>query len=130
MLSAAAGAEEEEQEQFTVLPPPPPPLLPRTRWTRRVPHPVLIGHAACLVQVGDTCVTGDASGALSLHRFPCLNAGAAASRVYRAHAGGVARVVFTRGDRHVVSGGLSDHVLTPPPAIPVLNGHVSSLLPY
>ena len=29
--------------------PPPPP--PRTKWTRRVPHPVLIGHAVCLVQV-------------------------------------------------------------------------------
>jgi len=26
------------------LPPPPPP--PRTKWTRLVPHPVLIGHAA------------------------------------------------------------------------------------
>jgi len=29
-------------------PPPPPPLPPRTKWTRRVPHPVLIGHAASL----------------------------------------------------------------------------------
>jgi ABC-type multidrug transport system fused ATPase/permease subunit len=29
-----------------VLPPPRPP--PRTKWTRRVPHPVLIGHAASL----------------------------------------------------------------------------------
>ena len=28
-----------------VLAPPPP---PRTKWTRRVPHPVLIGHAASL----------------------------------------------------------------------------------
>ena len=28
-----------------VSPPPPP---PRTKWTRRVPHPVLIGHAASL----------------------------------------------------------------------------------
>ena len=28
------------------LAPPPPPLHPRTKWTRRVPHPVLIGHAA------------------------------------------------------------------------------------
>ena len=28
------------------MPPPPPP--PRTKWTRRVPHPVLIGHAASL----------------------------------------------------------------------------------
>jgi hypothetical protein len=26
----------------------PPPLPPRTDWTRRVPHPVLIGHAASL----------------------------------------------------------------------------------
>ena len=30
----------------TPAPPPPPP--PRTKWTRRVPHPVLIGHAASL----------------------------------------------------------------------------------
>ena len=27
---------------------PPPPPRPRTKWTRRVPHPVLIGHAAPL----------------------------------------------------------------------------------
>ena len=25
-----------------------PPPLPRPKWTRRVPHPVLIGHAASL----------------------------------------------------------------------------------
>ena len=29
-------------------PPPPPHPPPRTKWTRRVPHPVLIGHAASL----------------------------------------------------------------------------------
>ena len=29
-------------------PAPPPPPPPRTKWTRRVPHPVLIGHAASL----------------------------------------------------------------------------------
>ena len=28
--------------------PPPPPPPSRTKWTRRVPHPVLIGHAASL----------------------------------------------------------------------------------
>ena len=28
--------------------PPAPPLPSRTKWTRRVPHPVLIGHAASL----------------------------------------------------------------------------------
>jgi hypothetical protein len=27
---------------------PPPPPSPRTEWTRRVPHPVLSGHAASL----------------------------------------------------------------------------------
>ena len=31
-----------------VRPPAPPPPPPRTKWTRRVPHPVLIGHAASL----------------------------------------------------------------------------------
>jgi hypothetical protein len=31
--------------------PPPPPLPPRTKWTRRVTHPVLMGHAASLSQV-------------------------------------------------------------------------------
>jgi hypothetical protein len=35
---------------FAFAPPPPPPH-PRTKWTRRVPHPVLIGHAASLSQV-------------------------------------------------------------------------------
>jgi hypothetical protein len=30
----------------------PPPPSPRTKWTRRVPHPVLIGHAAFLSQAG------------------------------------------------------------------------------
>ena len=31
---------------------PPPPPRPRTKWTRRVPHPVLIGHAASLMHPG------------------------------------------------------------------------------
>ena len=29
-------------------PPPPPPSPSRTKWTRRVPYPVLIGHAVSL----------------------------------------------------------------------------------
>jgi hypothetical protein len=49
--NAAAGAgaakalkvpTEAEVMAADLLPPPPPP--PRTKWTRRVPHPVLIGH--------------------------------------------------------------------------------------
>ena len=35
----------QEREVLAQLPSPPP---PRTKWTRRVPHPVLIGHAASL----------------------------------------------------------------------------------
>jgi hypothetical protein len=36
-------------QEVEVFAPPPPP--PRTKWTRRIPHPVLIGHAASLSQV-------------------------------------------------------------------------------
>ena len=39
--------------------------LPRTKWTRRVPHPVLIGHAASLSQVVDLRVS------LHLNRAAC-----------------------------------------------------------
>ena len=40
------GAAERALELMQALPPPPP--SSRTKWTRRVPHPVLIGHAASL----------------------------------------------------------------------------------
>jgi hypothetical protein len=36
----------EEEEEADLAPQAPPPPLSRTKWTRRVPHPVLIGHAA------------------------------------------------------------------------------------
>jgi hypothetical protein len=45
----AASQEHTRIPLGTELYPPPPP--PRTKWTRRVPHPVLIGHAASLSQV-------------------------------------------------------------------------------
>jgi hypothetical protein len=38
-MRIAGGAEDGEDA-------PPPPTPPRTKWTRRVPHLVLIGHAA------------------------------------------------------------------------------------
>jgi hypothetical protein len=41
-LEAVRGALEIEHLHFTCPP------APRTKWTRRVPHPVLIGHAALL----------------------------------------------------------------------------------
>ena len=44
-----AGLQQLAAQEKQVLPPAP--TLPRTKWTRRVPHPVLIGHATCLVQV-------------------------------------------------------------------------------
>ena len=37
------AAPNKEEQPFVVFPPP-----SRTKWTRRVPHPVLIGHAASL----------------------------------------------------------------------------------
>jgi hypothetical protein len=39
--------------------PPPPP--PRTKWTRRVPHPVLIGHAASLTTARKQCKSANHS---------------------------------------------------------------------
>ena len=44
---AAAAGLTAPGKRFEVPPPP-----SRTKWTRRVPHPVLIGHAASLSQVG------------------------------------------------------------------------------
>ena len=38
----------EEENKVVSLAPSPPPPPPRTKWTRRVPRPVLIGHAASL----------------------------------------------------------------------------------
>jgi heat shock protein 1/8 len=44
-LGVATANHEDPMRQFTTVFPPPP---SRTKWTRRVPHPVLIGHAASL----------------------------------------------------------------------------------
>ena len=46
--AGARAAYEAAARARPVPPPPPPPPPPRTKWTRRVPHPVLIGHAASL----------------------------------------------------------------------------------
>ena len=43
LAAARARLEAEGVDHYEALPPP-----PRTKWTRRVPHPVLIGHAASL----------------------------------------------------------------------------------
>jgi len=57
-----------------VSPPPP----PRNEWTRRVPHPVLVGHAASLSQ---------AAGAAALHREALNTPRACCARVDYAAAG-------------------------------------------
>ena len=46
--SREGAVEEAAAEEGTAGGNPPPPLPSRTTWTRRVPHPVLIGHAASL----------------------------------------------------------------------------------
>ena len=62
LFATAAGLEEAQEAQardalarhraleaaLAAQAPPPPPPPSRTKWTRRVPHPVLIGHAASL----------------------------------------------------------------------------------
>ena len=97
---------------------------PRTKWTRRVPHPVLIGHAASLSQVGRRC-----AGRQGL----CVRGrrvGVGVGRVMHdatGRRGGAGRDCLRKGAgrrRQGVCG-----VLPPPPS-PVLIEHVSSLTPY
>jgi hypothetical protein len=38
---------------------------PRTKWTRRVPHPVLIGHAASLTPYGGSRINRERQGSAS-----------------------------------------------------------------
>ena len=47
----------------TVSLPPPTPHPPRTMWTRRVPHPVLTGHAASLTHQRHSMYAGERAGA-------------------------------------------------------------------
>ena len=90
----------------------PPP--PRTKWTRRVPHPVLTGHAASFSQAKGAAEGAggggfDADGAWAEGLWRCCSA---------AHVG-VSLTALVRP--------LPPRVAPP---LPVLNGHVSSLLPY
>ena len=50
MLVSSATSNRWKYVQEVRRPPPPPPPPLRTKWTRRVPHPVLIGHAASLTR--------------------------------------------------------------------------------
>ena len=43
-LRECSGSLAAHNPGFNRSAPPPPPPSPRTKWTRRVPHPVLIGH--------------------------------------------------------------------------------------
>jgi len=45
---AADAITTETDREASIQAPSPPSPPPRTKWTRRVPHPVLIGHAASL----------------------------------------------------------------------------------
>ena len=103
-LPAAAGAAGAAGAAAAGGRPPPPP--PRTKWTRRVPHPVLIGHAASL-----TRTDGGRAARLELHAAPPREVDATAALVGALGSPGAAAQV-------------------PSPLPPVLTGHVSSLLPY
>ena len=49
VLERGSASPPPRESALSCAPPPP----SRTKWTRRVPHPVLIGHAASLTQVGE-----------------------------------------------------------------------------
>ena len=110
-----------------VAPPHPP---SGTKWTRRVPHPVLIGHAASLSQVAE------ATAALSARRMAVFAPRTAQWRKSLVP-GGQAR------ELHVafMSSDLSGHIVGRDPALAlnsslgklnplVLSGHAASLAPY
>ena len=64
------------------LPPPPP---SRTKWTRRVPHPVLIGHAASLTgEAHRGCVIGFFSPVIASSAGPARAVASAAPHAYSA----------------------------------------------
>ena len=67
-LSGSAGAEEDGVARAEELPPPP---FSRTKWTCRVPHPVLIGHAASLSQVA---LSAEVDAVLAKYNLLCLPA--------------------------------------------------------
>ena len=72
LRSAASGMR--RQAAPAVVPPPPPPLF-RTNRTRRVPHPVLIGHAASLSQVVKTRAMTAPSAVATRCSARCLQSG-------------------------------------------------------
>jgi len=90
--------------------PPPPP--PRTKWTRRVPHPVLIGHAASLSQV-----------ALTEGGRGCGTSSPPARRSHWSHS-------RCRPPRYRRRSRRARVRAVPPPLPPVQSGHVSSIPPY
>ena len=118
--------------------PPPPPPPPRTKWTRRVPHPVLIGHAASLTPpAAAAAATRDRAG-------PCVVAHLLLSAVNRDLLGrrpalpphtGPPQLRCT-GPPQLRCSARRPRVVArvtppPPPPLPlVLSGHAASLTPY
>jgi len=52
-----------------------PPAPPRTKWTRRVPHPVLIGHAASLTPKGHVTADYSSGHDIWVHEKKCVTCG-------------------------------------------------------
>jgi hypothetical protein len=131
---------------------PPPPSPPRTKWTRRVPHPVLIGHAASLSQV--RAMNTWAAEHARLRHVRMHVARALMGRtllfvrsIWDAYSEAVTRrragrrlVARARAGGRAAGAGRAFHAWAvrlaaaqaepPPPPLPVLTGHVSSFSPY
>ena len=113
---------------LTLSSPPPPPPPSRTKWTRRVPHPVLIGHAASLARCN---ASHDAT------CQPCAPCPIGAARLGCADdaPGACAALPEGLGQRNVLgsaptAAGALEVPTAPPPSPLVLSGHAASLTPY
>jgi hypothetical protein len=120
---------------------------PRTKWTRRVPHPVLNGQDACKSTGRETTPEGNKNGveeACLFRQTPVVfhrgaqrrGLGRRARACVAEHRAHLVRLRSRRADR--LQGALSvalqavpaQQLSSPPPLPPVLTGHVSSLAPY
>jgi hypothetical protein len=138
-------ANDAPEAEWLEVPPPP----PRTKWTRRVPHSVLIGHAASLSQVIarpeeplELQLRGlDASpdGRIGWVEWGTLGQGAGQGSLGGLGPSGLSRA-YAAGDRDPLGSPdeepdaeltaeiVSEPDVPPPPL--VLSGHAASLTPY
>ena len=108
---------------------PPPPPSPRTKWTRRVPHPVLIGHAAPLSQVRRAGRAGRVRRLRRKRLGLCVGGWRGAARAPECDARAHRSAATAPQHLAPAQRGVPRRRVPPPPPL-VLSGHAVSLTPY